>query len=276
MTSRDIIAGDGTRLHYSLAGPETGAAIVLCHGLCASGAQFGADADWFAERGYRVLVPDLRGHGQSERPAQHSAAAFAPERLWGDIDAMLDHAGIDRVHWVGNSLGGILGLFASRQRPDRLASLTLFGTALALNLPPLGWTLPLLDRAPGRGIAARVTARNTTRNRAAWPLLETMLGQYDRQAVAAIVGHIRHYDLTATAQARSGPGLVLVGGEDRAVNLALLPQLRALDGHENWRIEHLAQGGHCANLDATDAWRAAVLSFVTAPAAASPAPGGAG
>jgi pimeloyl-ACP methyl ester carboxylesterase len=276
MTSRAIIAGDGTRLHYRLVGPEAGAAIVLCHGLCASGAQFAADADWLAARGYRVLVPDLRGHGQSGMPAPIDAAAFAPERLWADIDAMLDHAGMEQVHWVGNSLGGIVGLVASRETPDRLASLTLFGTALALNLPPLGWTLPLLDRVPGRAVAAQITARNTTRNRQAWPLIETMLAQYDARAGAAIVRHIRRYDLMDVARAWTGPGLVLVGGEDRAVNQVLLGQLDALRGQDNWRIEPIAQGGHCANLDATDPWRAAVFSFVTASAAAAPAPGAAG
>lgn len=274
MNHYELVTRDRTRLVYGRVGQGAGPALLLCHGLCASGAQFEDDAHWFAGHGFDVLLPDLRGHGRSGVPDQLSDAAFAPERLWSDVDAMLDHAGVGRVHWVGNSLGGIVGLVASRERPERLASLTLFGTALALNLPPLGWALPLLDRAPGRGVAARITARNTTRNRAAWPLIEAMLRHYDARAGAAIVRHIRRYDLTEVAQAWTGPGLVLVGGEDRAVNLALLPQLRALDGQANWRIDHLAGGGHCANLDATEAWRRAVLSFVTAPVAA--APGGAG
>lgn len=261
MEHHEIIAGDGTRLSYGRVGGGAGATLLLCHGLCSSGVQFEADAHWFADRGYDVVLPDLRGHGRSGEPGHITDAAFAPERLWLDIDAMLDHAGIGKVHWVGNSLGGIVGLTASRQRPERLASLTLFGTALALNLPPLGWTLPLLDRVPGRAVAAQITARNTTRNRQAWPLIETMLTQYNAQGAAAIVRHISRYDLTDVARAWTGPGLVLVGGEDRAVNRVLVPQLAALADRGNWRIEHLPKGGHCANLDATEAWRQALIEF---------------
>lgn len=273
MDQHEIIAEDGTRLVYGRVGQGGGPALLLCHGLCAAGAQFEADAHWFARHGYDVLLPDLRGHGRSGVPEPATDAAFAPERLWSDIDAMLDHAGVGRVHWVGNSLGGIVGLVASRERPERLASLTLFGTALALNLPPLGWTLPLLDRVPGRAVAATITARNTTSKRQAWPLIEAMLAQYDARAGAAIVRHIRRYDLTDVARAWMGPGLVLVGGEDKAVNRVLIGQLDALRGQANWRIEHLAEGGHCANLDATEAWRRALGDFVEgAIAGGSPAP----
>lgn len=275
MHSHEISASDGTRLHFTLIGPEAGPAMVLCHGLCAAGAQFGEDAGWFARRGFRVLVPDLRGHGQSGMPLAVTPEAFSPQRLRADIHAMLDYAGIGPVHWVGNSLGGILGLGTAAETPNRLASLTIFGTALALDLPPLGWIMPLLDRVPGRTLAARITARNTTDNRAALSLIETMLRQYDAQACAAIVRHIRRYDLTEEARAFRGPGLVLVGEKDRTVNRVLLRQLEMLRAAANWRIERLAQGGHCANLDATHAWRTAVLSFVQAPRAVSPGFGGA-
>ena len=276
MEHHTIRASDGTELHFGLAGARSGSAMLMCHGLCAGGEQFAADADWFAERGFRVLVPDLRGHGQSGMPARIAAEAFSLPRLRADLVAMLDQAGMASVHWVGNSLGGILGLGMAAEAPERLASLTIFGTALALNLPPMGQALPLLDLVPGRTGASWITARLTTSNRAARPLVARLLGQYDARAAGAIVGHIRRYDLRDVARRWSGPGLVLVGGKDRAVNRALVPQLRALESCKNWRVAQLAQGGHCANLDATETWRAAVLSFVTEAANARPTPGGAG
>lgn len=264
MEYHEIIATDGTRLHFGLIGPAAGPAMLLCHGLAAAGGQFVADADWFAERGIRVLLPDLRGHGHSGVPPTISAAGFSPERLRADLYAMADHVGMARVHWVGNSLGGILGLGAAAEAPDRLESLTLFGTALSLKLPPLGGLLPMLDVIPGRVLAAEITARNTTKNKAAWPLIADMLRQYNGRAIGEIAGHIRRYDLLAAAQGWTGPGLVLIGELDTSVNRVLVPQLQALEGKTNWRIEHLAGGGHCSNLDATEAWRRAVLSFVSA------------
>lgn len=265
MELHEIVASDGTRLHFGLTGPENGPAMLLCHGLWAAGGQFADDATWFAERGIRVLLPDLRGHGYSGVPQTISAAGFSPARMRADLYAMADAAGMARFHWVGNSLGGILGLGAAAEAPQRLESLTLFGTALALNLPPVGGVMPWLDVVPGRAVVADTLARNTTRNRAAWPLIARMLRQYDGRAVAEIVGHIRRYDLIAAAQGWTGPGLVLVGELDSSVNRVLVPQLQVLDGLTNWRVEHLAGGGHCSNLDATEAWRNAVLDFVNAP-----------
>lgn len=58
-------AADGVTIVYDDLGPRDGVPVVLCHGLAAAGEQMAADAAFFAERGYRVLVPDLRGHGRS-------------------------------------------------------------------------------------------------------------------------------------------------------------------------------------------------------------------
>lgn len=262
MEQHQIIADDGTRLHFGLTGPESGPALMLCHGLGAAGMQLAADAAYFAENGFRVLAPDLRGHGQSGMPDAVTHEAFSPARLRQDLYAMLDHSGMQRVHWVGNSLGGILGLGVAAEAPQRLASLSLFGTALALNLPVAGWSFIALDTFPGRRVAAWMTARTTTKDRAGQKIVAAMLNQYDARAAAHIVDHIRRYDLTDAARGWDGPGLVLVGGRDVAVNRALLRQLPVLRDRPNWRIENLPEGGHCANLDATDAWRAALLDFL--------------
>jgi 3-oxoadipate enol-lactonase len=266
MKQHSITASDGTTLSFGLAGPEDGVPVLLCHGLGAGGAQFAADADWFAARGYRVLVPDLRGHGGSGMPPVIAHEAFAPEMLRADLYDMLDHAGMVEVHWVGNSLGGILGLGAAAERPERLASLALFGTALALNLPAAGWPFIALDYFPGRPLTAGLTAHNTTRNAAARPVIAAMLRRYQARAAAHIVDHIHYYDLQAAATGWRKPGLVLPGGRDHAVNRALLRQLDQLKSLPNWTIVDLPEGGHCANLDATEAWRAALVNFWSATA----------
>ncbi len=262
MEQQSLIASDGTRLVYQDLGPRDGIPIVLCHGLGAGAAQFAADAAWFAAQGCRVLAPDLRGHGFSDVSHGNGADAYSLDRLARDQIEMLDHAGLEAVHWVGNSLGGIIGLTLVSAHPARFLSLATFGTALALNLP--GWTagiMPLMDRFPGRAPMARLTAWSTTRNRAARPVIQSLLRRYDTSAVTAIVRHIARYDLTTAASGWQGPGLVLVGGRDRAVNRALLGQLAPLRALPNWGVVDLPHGGHCANLDATDAWRESLLGF---------------
>lgn len=252
---------DGVSIAYTALGDTSGPVVVLCHGLGAAGSQFAEDARYFAAQGFRVIVPDLRGHGLSGMPAAPKPADFAPERLARDLIELLDHVGAEEVHWVGNSLGGILGLTLVAAHPERFATLALFGTALALNLPAAGWPFIALDYVPGRRAVAALTARTTTSNKAARPVVANMLSQYDARATAHIVDHIRRYDLTQAAMDWAGPGLVLVGGRDVAVNKALVAQLPPLRSRPNWNIVDLPQGGHCANLDAGPLWRASLLEF---------------
>ena len=54
---------------------------------------------------------------------------------------------------------------------------------------------------------------------------------------------------------------MLRGARDRAVNAALGSTLSAMRGRPNFTLVELPTGGHCANLDATDAWREALLAF---------------
>ncbi len=260
-----INTSDGARLTYGLTGPEQGVPVMLCHGLGAGGAQFAEDAEFFASHGYRVITPDLRGHATSGMPAHIGPEAFSTERLRADLYAMLEHAGMSKVHWVGNSLGGILGLGVAAEQPKRLQSLSLFGTALALDIPAAGWMFPVFDRVPGRRAMAWLTAQATTKNKAARPLIADLLRHYDARAAGFIVDHIRHYDLRDAASTWSGPALILVGGRDRAVNKALLGQLDVLRQRPNWQIVDLPEGGHCANLDATQDWRSALLNFWSVP-----------
>ena len=78
----------------------------------------------FAGRGYRVIVPDLRGYGRSSVvPGTTSLSVFAR-----DLAALLDHLGLDVVGVVGLSMGGQVALELYRLFPDRVDSLTLAAT----------------------------------------------------------------------------------------------------------------------------------------------------
>lgn len=255
-------AADGTVLSYRASGPASGQTIVLCHGLAAGSLQFEADAAHFAQAGYRVLVPDLRGHGQSASPPTIGPDSFSIATMADDMLAMLDHAGATSVHWVGNSLGGIIALDLVGRAPERFATLTLFGTAFALNLPSLvAPVFPLLYATLGRELLSGITAFNTTHHKPARTIIAAMARAFDPRVGAAISAHVRRYDLLANALAYPGPMLILVGGRDNAVNLALRPALKRIGPRPNWTVLDLPQGGHCANLDATDAWREALLAF---------------
>ncbi len=256
-------SSDGVRLVYENLGPVEGQPVVLCHGLGAAGEQMMEDARFFAGEGYRVLVPDLRGHGRSDRPAKLAAETLSIARLAADALELLDHAGAPRVHWVGNSLGGILALALLPANENRFRTLATFGTAYRLDLPaPLATaTISAGYALLGPRLTGELTALMTTRNRKARPLIARLIRNLDPQVASTLAGNLARYDLRANASAARLPILLMRGGRDRSINAALRGTLPALEGRPNFTLAELPEGGHCANLDATEAWRSALLEF---------------
>jgi pimeloyl-ACP methyl ester carboxylesterase len=74
----------------------------------------------------RVYRPDLLGCGLSDRPP--ADYRYTPETIGAQIIAVLDGLSLGRVHWVGESSGGIIGLLLAAAHAERIASLTLCNT----------------------------------------------------------------------------------------------------------------------------------------------------
>lgn len=257
-----LLTDDGVTLVYDDLGPRDGAPVVLCHGLAAAGEQLAADAAFFARRGYRVLVPDVRGHGRSGKPNPMTAEGFGIPRMANDLVAMLDHAEAGPVHWVGNSLGGILALELLARHEARLQTLATFGTAYALSLPRWGaQVIPWTYAVFGRKLYAWMAARGMTRHAAARLLIAGMVERFDPQVGLLAAHNLTRYDLIANALAARLPILILRGGRDPQVNVVLGPTLRAMRGRPNFTLVEVPEGGHCANLDATEQVRMELLRF---------------
>lgn len=110
------------QMSYELRGE--GAPLVLLHGWTGTG------ADWRlifkeAPEGYRLIAPDLRGHGQSNNPS--GEFTFRQSAL--DVFALLDQLGLDRVKAIGMSLGAKTLLHMATQQPGRIEAMTLVSAA---------------------------------------------------------------------------------------------------------------------------------------------------
>lgn len=117
-------SGDGTPIHYEVEG--SGPPVMLYHGLGLSG-------EWWRIYGYvtalrdsfTLILIDDRAHGASGKP--HDPADYVMARRVEDVTAVLDDLEVEKVHFVGFSLGAIIGYGIAKYAPHRLASLVAGG-----------------------------------------------------------------------------------------------------------------------------------------------------
>lgn len=115
-----LIALNGIEMQYRIVGE--GEPLVLLHGWSGTSHDFDPFVEEFA-RQYRLILPDLRGHGGSTNPQ----GEFATGQLARDVFALLDHLGIARVRLVGASMGGLAALHMATLQPSRIESMILAG-----------------------------------------------------------------------------------------------------------------------------------------------------
>jgi pimeloyl-ACP methyl ester carboxylesterase len=140
----------GERVAYLDEGPLSGEVLLLLHGMAGSSQTWRSVIGPLSRR-YRVIAPDLLGHGDSAKPrSDYSLGAFAV--LLRDL---LDELGITRTTVVGHSLGGGIAMQFSYQHPDYAERLILIGSG-GLG-PDVGLTLRLLS-APGAELVMPVIA----------------------------------------------------------------------------------------------------------------------
>ncbi len=129
-----VTMDDGVKLNYRLddftppwlknEGKET---VFMHHG-------FARNMKWWTllvptlSRKYRVLRIDARGCGESKIPQKD--ITWSADRPLKDVIGLLDYLGIEKMHWVGESSGGMLGIMFAVSYPERIKSLTLINTPL--------------------------------------------------------------------------------------------------------------------------------------------------
>ena len=108
----------GRRLYYDLAGPEDGPVVCITHSLASDGGSWAEQVPSLLQAGFRVLRLDMRGHGGSDPVA----GDYTMQDLAGDVAAVLDALGFARVHYIGLSIGGMLGQAFALEHGDKLIS----------------------------------------------------------------------------------------------------------------------------------------------------------
>ena len=111
-------------MHYEEHGQPDGPPLVLLHAFTQTGAMWQPQLDAFGAR-YRLLAPDLRGHGRTDNPA--GLSAMNHRRFARDIVAFCRALGIARAAFCGESTVAMLLLSLGLEAPDLAAALVLAG-----------------------------------------------------------------------------------------------------------------------------------------------------
>jgi 3-oxoadipate enol-lactonase len=206
-------------LYYRVIG--RGPPLVLLHGLMASGAMFDPLVDLLRDD-FRLLIPDLRGHGQSDK----MGGPYDPVTLAGDLDAVMAEAGFARANLLGYSHGGTVAQVLARAQPHAVARLFLVctyacnvatlreyleGQALVASLSIVSpRALARLVMQPGRAAMPGMTE-----GQAAW--LGGIIGANDRKTMRAAAKGLLTFDSRPWLKDISVPTLVIAGAKDTAV-----------------------------------------------------------
>lgn len=219
----EIAFSERTSPPESASAPDAAAdfpVLVLLHGLTGHRDDFQPLLAPLAARlpGFRILAPDLRGHGDSTHAATSDGYTFA--RLVDDLNVFLDRLDVGRCHLLGHSFGGMVSLRFALARPERLRSLVLASTA---PFAPAAFTQETFEKAGAiartRGMPALQTLVER-RARAAAPV-----DPADRQALRwgdAYWAHHRHRYRAMDPLAYHELGLAMVRQEDLSPRLAAL------------------------------------------------------
>jgi len=239
--------------------PPSRPAIVLLHGYPLHGAMWTAQRDALAAAGFRVLVPDLRGHGASPPRATATMDDMAT-----DVLATLDAQGIDRFAVAGFSMGGYVALVMTAMAPGRIAGLALVDSRTAADNPAQQAARAGAIDAARTGMATVADAMlpkllSASANEALVAGVRAMiLSNPVEGAVAAIAGMRDRADRADAFAALQAPRVMIVGEDD-----VITPLQEARATAPPGVDIVVVPGGHLAPMESPDAVSTALVAWAS-------------
>ncbi|HEV7994670.1 MAG TPA: alpha/beta hydrolase [Stellaceae bacterium] len=257
----------GRRLYYDLVGPEDGPVACITHSLASDGGSWAEQVPALLDVGFRVLRLDMRGHGGSDPVA----GDYTMKQLAGDVAAVLDALGFARVHYIGLSIGGMIGQAFALEHGHRLISALWCDTLPASPPGAAGvWgprmaavreansLAPIADASMDRYLSPAFQAKNPGR----WKQLrDTVVGTTPAGYLGCSAA-ILDFDFTARLPALRLPVLVVCGEEDAGTPAAENRRLASLV--PGARYEEIAGMRHFPNVEAPDAFNRIMLGWLDA------------
>jgi 3-oxoadipate enol-lactonase len=255
------IEANGIEIHYEISGH--GPWVTLSHSLACNLSMWDGQMKGLTRK-YTVLRYDTRGHGQSDAPA----GTYTLEQLADDAKGLLDALGIEQTHWVGLSMGGMIGMAFALKYPGTLRSMVLADTTS--------------QRAPDSAKLWEERLR-IAREQGMEPLVENTIERFftdpyrisNPHAVARIGNDIRNtptagyigcllaiskIDLTDRLKEIMCPAIILVGEHDQGTPVPMAQVIhQALPGSD---LQIIPRAAHLSNIEQPEVFNKAMLDFL--------------
>ena len=259
---KDVRLGNGTRLAYVELGDPKGKPLLLLHGYTDTSRSWSVLAPHLT--GYRLLIPDQRGHGDADAPE----CCYGPSQLAFDARLFMDALGVERAAVAGHSMGSMVAMTMAAEYPERVSSIVLIGSTA---LPPV---------VPGTWLYDQVAAlqfpldRNSAFMRE-WhpsnqptPSVDPEFAEAVMDDILAIKPHVwrsvmrelMQFPVARHAKDVDAPVLILSGGKDPLFpaehHAALLKAFPKAEAHV------FPELGHSPNWEQPQAVAAAIHAFL--------------
>jgi 3-oxoadipate enol-lactonase len=254
-------------IHYDLLGDGENGTVCFAHALAADSGMWAEQVPAVLGAGYRVLRIDMRGHGGSAGVSGDYTLAM----LAGDISAVIAARGLPPVHYVGLSIGGMIGQALALHHPAQVASLTLCeAPPAALKNAHAIWqpridavcaansVAPVADDTMARWLTPQFAARYPDR----FAQIRDTIAATTPEGYCGCVAALSHFDFTAQLPSLRVPALVICGEDDPATSIAENERLAALI--PGGRFHRFAKARHLPNVEDPARFNAILTDWLAA------------
>lgn len=263
---------NGIGICYEISGEGT--PVVLLHGFPDSGRLWRNQVPALTGAGFRVVVPDLRGYGGSDKPA--GVESYRMSALAADVSGLLDHLGIGRAHVVGHDWGAALAWVLATARPDRVDHLAVLSVGHPASFAAAGlaqreksWYMLLFQFEE---VAEQWLSGDNWSDFRAWaghPDADAVIAELEASgsltpALNWYRANVRPRSLVAPPTdwpAVPGPVMGIWSDGDRFLTEAQMTRSRDHVAG-SWRYERLSGPGHWMQLEAPDAVNDLLTDFL--------------
>jgi pimeloyl-ACP methyl ester carboxylesterase len=248
--------GTLTKPHFDTAGPMNAPPIVLVHGSVVTRKMWLPQLRGLSDV-YRVIAPDLPGHGALAHMPFTFAAAVQT------LVELIQHEARSRALVAGLSLGGYVAIELAHRHPDLVRGLVLSGCSLNFD-GVLGLYLKIVSGLMQRGWLKQSRSRAEEKTRQMFPtaLADVAEAQLQAGVYPEVLGpsfsEMAGKDYTVLLAKYLGPGLILNGENDKAARRG---EAKFASAMRHGRVQIVLGAGHACNLDQPETYNQAVRAF---------------